>query len=181
MKKFFVLFVLVFGFAFGQSFENWGVERETDSFDGFTICSQTLIGEIDGVEVGVTYANADQGLPSLLTIAVVTEEPVFNIYGPVSGEQVRVKLSNDETTEVFDLSIGQLDSEISGGNWFQFIIVPFESVSSLEVMTYFEGDVMIRLDGSNYNYDFVLPEEWRAVFASEFLLECAPKTDWESS
>jgi hypothetical protein len=48
-------------------------------------------------------------------------------------------------------------------------------------MTYFEGDVMIRLDGSNYNYDFVLPEEWRAVFASEFLLECAPKTDWESS
>jgi len=183
MKKFFVLFVLVFGFAFGQSFEDWGVERQTDSFEGYTLCSQTILGTIDGMDVGITYSNTDRAdLPSVLAITVQTNDPIYNIYGPLTGEQVRVKFENDSVSEIFDLSIGQMDTEINGSSWVQYILVPFsDGTESLELLTYFEGEVTVRLDGDNYAHDFVLPADWRAAFASGFLMECAPRTDWESS
>lgn len=166
MKKFmFIVFALV-GFAFSQSVQNGGVDNYTDDFTGDTMCSQ-IISQGD-VSMGLaTYNNDSNSVAWFIFISGIQETPYNLIFSPTETEGFLVKLEY----EIIEMDYFTVDFEFTSRGMRQTVFL----LMSPEYMRYIlseEGEVTIRLDGDNYNYDFIFDERMRVLFRTEFFMEC---------
>jgi len=179
MRKFFMVFMLVIsGFVFSQDFENTGVMKETDDFSGDTTCSQTLVGVIDGNEVGISFSTSNFG-STVMAVGFYTSDPVYNLFSILPEESIMFRFYG-EIDEVFQYPLGASDTESEYLGWQQFALIEM-APEEIEILLYYEERVRLRMNGSNQNLDFDFPINWRIAFSDGFLRECLPKDDWQNS
>ena len=165
MIRFFVSFLMVFGFAFAQ---NSGVQRDTDDFTGETSCMQSI--REDDYAIVLANFNEDPDSVSWFIFIEDNYEVPFTPFGSSSTESVMVKYEG----EIRDLEYFSVDTSVlRNGNLEQIVLLPM-SASYMQSILFSEGPVDVRLDGDNYNFDFRFSEETRLLFRTEFFMECLP-------
>lgn len=171
VKKF--LFAAIFiltSLAFSQQVEDTGTQVYVDDFTGDTRCYQIVTRENT---LGISFVNENQNsLGSIWIISVMFRngDVPFNMFGPIRNESVLIKLG-ESTIEEFRIVDIETDFTISGTMQTVLMLVDNRSI---EYLLRYEGEVAVRLNGDNFNHDFIFTEATRARFSSQFLLECVP-------
>lgn len=169
MKKVFVTLLLVLNLAYAQYLNNNGVERSTDEFTNDSMCYQL----IDYGDISMSLVNYNNDPNLVAWFIFINNEPQvpFNIFvAPTDTELVMVKLTDD----VRELMIGYVETEfLPNGNYWQGIALSMEPEYMRFILSH-EGEIRIRLDGDNYNYDFTFDSQMRILFRTEFFMECVP-------
>lgn len=179
MKKFIAVFIsMMISFSFAQTFENSGVQKETDDFTGATTCSQTIVGQLDGQEIGISFSTSNPGA-TVMAIGFYTDDPVYNLFTILPEETIMFRFYG-EINEVFTYALDASDTQTEYTGWYQFALTEM-SMEEIEILNYYEERIRIRLNGSNQNMDFDFPIDWRIAFANEFLRECIPDTGWQGT
>lgn len=158
--------LLTFGFA---QFNDSGVVFETDEFEGYTQCYQ-MVQDGDFAYQFLTDDTTDLIVWRIMVWGDAQDLP-YNIFGDVPGDEVLVKLGEDDLYVLDILTVHP--AEFHNGTLNQLISLPMDP-PLMELILDYSGEVRMRLNGSEGRIDFTFTDAARAAFSSQFMLNCVP-------
>lgn len=169
-KRLVFAFIAALAFTALAQFSNTGVQVETDEFEGTTTCTQLVVHTAHNDYLTLGAVREDNGTLGLMVgrYAIRQDEKVFNTFGPIDGDEVLFRFSDDE---VIRFPVREVSSEPNSVSWQEAALILVEPDFLRRLFTSAE-DVRFRLSPpSGSNYDGTLAAGFLNQL-TEFLEEC---------
>lgn len=165
-----MLAALVVTVALAQ-YDDAGVTRETDEFEGTTTCSQGVshTRHPDYLTLYVSDLPDAGFVLYFMRFGLDIDDTVYNMFGAMRDDEILFRFPNEEVVR-FDVEHAESDTD-SNFDYTEMAAIRVDEEFLSRLITV-EGDVRFRLSGADgANHDDTLPADFLNKF-SEFLEEC---------